>query len=96
MCSKERKAIREGFSKNGKVIPSCKERQTRSRDLPLGHEKGCKRKMAALATPNKNSYVVKKDCAAKIIESKKTIARTDSIKQNANLFSRHNLNNGRN
>lgn len=50
-----------------------------------------KRKMAALATPKKNSYVVKKDCASKIVESKTSPAKMNSIKENAMLFQKNNL-----
>ena len=40
-------------------------------------------KMAALATPKKNSYIVKKDSAEKIIDSKLSKAREKTIMENA-------------
>ena len=45
-------------------------------------------KMAALATPKKNSYIVKKDSAEKIIDSK---AREKTIMENAAIFARNNI-----
>lgn len=49
------------------------------------------RKMAVLATPNKSCYVIKKDCASQILESKTDANRMKEIKENANLFTTNNL-----
>ena len=48
-------------------------------------------KMAALATPKKNSYVVKKSCVEQIVNSKTTQAKQNTIKINAELFRKNNL-----
>ena len=48
-------------------------------------------KMAALATPKKNSYIVKKDSAEKIIDSKLSKAREKTIMENAAIFVRNNI-----
>ena len=48
-------------------------------------------KMAALATPKKNSYIVKKDSAEKIIDSKLSKARDKTILENAAIFARNNI-----
>lgn len=47
--------------------------------------------MAVLATPKKNSYVLKKDSAKKIVES--TTKGTDiaALEENAKLFLQNNL-----
>lgn len=50
-----------------------------------------KSKMAALATPKKNSYIIKKDCVSKIINSKTSKAKEVDIKTNALLFRKNNL-----
>ena len=47
--------------------------------------------MAALATPKKNSYVVKKSCVSQIVNSKTSQAKQISIKSNAELFRKNNL-----
>ena len=48
-------------------------------------------KMAALATPKKNSYIVKKDSAEKIIDSKHSKNRKKTIVENAAIFERNNI-----
>ncbi|MBR3767368.1 MAG: hypothetical protein IKL10_03900 [Clostridia bacterium] len=48
-------------------------------------------KMAALATPKKNSYILKKDEAQKIVKSKMSKTKKDSIEENAALFARNNI-----
>ena len=48
-------------------------------------------KMAALATPKKNSYVVKKSCVSKIVNSKTPQAKQNVIMSNAELFRKNNL-----
>ena len=48
-------------------------------------------KMAALATPKKNSYIVKKDSAEKIIDSKLRKKREKTIVENAAIFERNNI-----
>ena len=48
-------------------------------------------KMAALATPKKNSYIVKKDSAEKIIDSKLSKTREKTIMENAAIFARNNI-----
>lgn len=47
--------------------------------------------MAALATPKKNSYIVKKDSAEKIIDSKLSKTREKTIMENAAIFARNNI-----
>ena len=47
--------------------------------------------MAALATPKKSAYVVKKSCVSRIIESKTPQAKQNAIKSNAELFRKNNL-----
>ena len=47
--------------------------------------------MAALATPKKNSYVIKKSCVSQIVNSKTSKAKQNSIKANAELFRKNNL-----
>ena len=48
-------------------------------------------KMAALATPKKNSYVVKKSCVSQIVNSTTPTAKQNAIKSNAELFRKNNL-----
>ena len=48
-------------------------------------------KMAALATPKKNSYVVKKSCVSQIVNSKTSQSKQSMIKSNAELFRKNNL-----
>lgn len=48
-------------------------------------------KMAALATPKKNSYILKKNEAQKIVNSKMTKSKKESIEENAALFARNNI-----
>ena len=48
-------------------------------------------KMAALATPKKNSYIVKKDSAEKIIDSKLSKTKEKTIMENAAIFARNNI-----
>ena len=47
--------------------------------------------MAALATPKKNSYVVKKSCVSQIVNSKTSQAKQNTIKSNAEWFRKNNL-----
>ena len=51
--------------------------------------------MGILATPNKNSYVVKKNCVAQIVNSKTPQKKRDSIQSNAALFRKNNLKSGK-
>lgn len=48
-------------------------------------------KMAALATPKKNSYVVKKSCVTQIVNSKTSQTKQNAIISNAELFRKNNL-----
>ena len=48
-------------------------------------------KMAALATPKKNSYVVKKICVSQIVNSKTSQTKHNAIISNAELFRKNNL-----
>lgn len=48
-------------------------------------------KMAALATPKKNSYVVKKSCVSQIMNSKTSQDKQNAILSNAELFRKNNL-----
>ena len=48
-------------------------------------------KMAALATPKKNSYIVKKNSAEKIIDSKLGKSTEKTIMENAVIFARNNI-----
>ena len=48
-------------------------------------------KMAALATPKKNSYVIKKSCVSQIVNSKTPQSKQNVIKSNAELFRKNNL-----
>ena len=50
--------------------------------------------MAVLATPKKNSYIVKKDCTGKILESKTSKHHEKSMRERANVFKANNLNKG--
>ena len=47
--------------------------------------------MAVLATPKKNSYIVKKDGAEKIIVSKLGKSAEKTIMENAAIFARSNI-----
>lgn len=47
--------------------------------------------MAALATPKKNSYILKKNESEKIVKSKMTKSKKESIEENAALFARNNI-----
>ena len=47
--------------------------------------------MAALATPKKNSYVIKKSSVSQIVNSKTSQAKQSMIKNNAELFRKNNL-----
>ena len=60
-------------------------------DLPSLLEKGCERKMAVLATPNKNSYVIKKEYVSEFTKSKTDASRLKDIQQNAQIFAKNNL-----
>lgn len=48
-------------------------------------------KMAALATPKKNSYIVKKDGAEETIDSKLGKSTENTIMENAAIFARNNI-----
>lgn len=48
-------------------------------------------KMTVLATPKKNSYIVKKDGAEKIIDSKLGKSTGKTIMENAATFARNNI-----
>lgn len=48
-------------------------------------------KMAVLATPKKNSYIIKKGCVGKIVNSKLSESKKQVIKENAALFVRNNI-----
>ena len=50
--------------------------------------------MAVLATPKKNSYIVKKDYTSKIIESKTSKNHEKTMKERANAFKAYNLKRG--
>lgn len=50
--------------------------------------------MAVLATPKKNSYIVKKDCTSKIIESKTSKSYEKNIRERASAFKTNNLKRG--
>lgn len=50
--------------------------------------------MAVLATPKKNSYIVKKDFTSKIVESKTSKSYEKSMKERANAFKAYNLKRG--
>lgn len=54
-----------------------------------------RRKMAALATPKKNSYIVKKSCAERIVNSKTSQNKRTAIRDNAALFGKNNLRAGK-
>lgn len=54
-----------------------------------------KNTMAALATPKKNSYIVKKSCVDQIIHSKTPQSKKDTIRNNAELFRKNNLKMGK-
>ena len=49
------------------------------------------RNMAALATPKKSSYIVKKEYASQIINSKSSVTQMNAIQHNAMLFQKNNL-----
>ena len=51
--------------------------------------------MAALATPKKNSYVVKKSSVSQIVNSKTPQDKQNAIKSNAELFRQNNLKTGK-
>lgn len=50
--------------------------------------------MAVLATPKKNSYIVKKDYTSKIVESKTSKNCEKSMRERANIFKTYNLKKG--
>ena len=54
-----------------------------------------RKQMAALATPKKNSYIVKKSCAERIVNSKTSQIKKESIQNNATLFCKNNLKAGK-
>ena len=61
-------------------------------EVYMNQEKeGSGNKMAALATPKKNSYVVKKSCVSQIVNSKTSQAKQNTINSNAELFRKNNL-----
>ena len=47
--------------------------------------------MAALATPKKNSYILKKNSAEKIIDSKLGKSTEKTIMENTAIFARNNI-----
>ena len=47
--------------------------------------------MLVLATPKKNSYIVKKDFTSKIVESKTSKSHEKAMKERANAFTVFNL-----
>ena len=47
--------------------------------------------MATMATPKGSSYILKKDCAAKIVESKNSAAVNARILERAAIFEMNNL-----
>lgn len=47
--------------------------------------------MAALATPKGSSYIIKKDCTAKIVESKNSAAVNARLLERAEIFEMNNL-----
>lgn len=47
--------------------------------------------MTVLATPKENSYIVKKDGAEKIIDSKLGKSNKKTIMENAAIFARNNI-----
>lgn len=55
----------------------------------LSNRRKCK--MSVLATPKKNSYIVKKADAPKIINSKNSSSDTSIIKERAQKFALNNL-----
>lgn len=61
-------------------------------EVCMNHEKERSgNKMAALATPKRNSYVVKKNCVSQIVNSKISQSKQSMIKSNAELFRKNNL-----
>lgn len=62
-------------------MSDCEQIQERKKDV----------KMAALATPKKNSYILKKSEAQKIVNSKITKTKKESIEANAALFACNNI-----
>jgi len=50
--------------------------------------------MAVLATPKKNSYIIKKDCTSKIVASRTSKNYEKSIRERANVFKTNNLKKG--
>ena len=57
--------------------------------MQINKKKG--NKMAALATPKKNSYIVKKNSAEEIIDSKLGKSTEKTIMENAAIFARDNI-----
>lgn len=47
--------------------------------------------MAVLATPKKNSYVLKKDSAEKIVKSKNSVSDITLIEEKAAQFKKNNI-----
>ena len=58
-------------------------------------KKGCDVKMAVMAKPNKNSYVIKKSCVSEFSKRKIDSARLLEIKKSAELFAKNNLKSGK-
>ncbi len=57
-------------------------------------KQSCKKEeviMATLATPKKNSYIIKKGCAAQIVESKASPEKAEATKKNAETFKKNNI-----
>lgn len=62
-------------------MSDCEQIQERKKDV----------KMAALATPKKNSYILKKSETQKIVKSKMTKSKKESLEENAALFALNNI-----
>lgn len=50
--------------------------------------------MAVLATPKKNSYIIKKDCTSRIVASRTTNKQVKSMRERASVFKTNNLKRG--
>lgn len=65
-------------------------------EVSMNQDKGRSgNKMAALATPKKNSYVVKKSFVSQIVNSKTSQDKQNAIRSNAELFRKNNLKTGK-
>ena len=52
-------------------------------------------RMAALATPKGSSYIIKKDCTGKIVDSKNSAEVNARLLERAAIFEANNLRRGR-